>query len=93
MLYFWVVRSIAIFAVLTVIYIALSLFKRWEERRRLGAEYDSLYAGGGATEPRDLCIQRGIHSYNGSLRRKLLLGVYLVPLAVLALLILLGQFG
>ena len=30
MLYFWVVRSVAIFAVLTVIYIALSLYKRWE---------------------------------------------------------------
>ena len=93
MLYFWVVRSLWIFGVLTVIYVGLSLFKRWEERRRLGAEYDTVFAGGGATESRDAYVQRGIHEYNQSLRRKLLWGVYLIPLAVIVLLILLGHLS
>ena len=93
MLFIWVWRSLWIFGALTVIYIGLSLFKRWEERRRLGAEYDTVFATGGATESRDAYIQRGIHSYNQSLRRKLLWGVYLIPLAVVALLILLGYLS
>ena len=93
MLWGWIVRSLWIFGILTVIYIGLSLFKRWEERRRLGAEYDTVYADGSLDETRDDYIQRGIHSYNQSLRRKLLLGVYLVPLAVLVLLILLGYLS
>ena len=93
MLWGWIVRSLWIFGILTVIYIGLSLFKRWEERRRLGAEYDTVYADGSPDESRDDYIQRGIHSYNQSLRRKLLLGVYLVPLAVLVLLILLGYLS
>ena len=93
MLWIWLYRSLWVFGILTVIYIGLSLFKRWEERRRLGAEYDTVYADGNLGESRDDYIQRGIHLYHGSLRRKLLWGVYLVPMAVLALLILLGYLS
>lgn len=93
MLFVWVWRILGIFVVLTAIYIALSIFKRWEERRRLGADYDSRQAAGEVDEPRALYVQRGMDAYNRSLRRKLLLGVYLIPLITVAVLVALAQLG
>ena len=73
--------------------IGLSLFKRWEERRRLATEYDSLHPDDDSDDDRYDYVQRGMDLYNKSLRRKLLWGVYLVPLATIVLLILLGHLS
>lgn len=93
-LFVWAVRIVALLAVLTVIYLALSLYNRWAERRRLAAEFDR-QAGQGAAEARDkeAFLSQGMNAYERSLKPKLLLGVYLVPLAALVLLVALAQFG
>lgn len=90
----WITRAVVLFAVLTVIYLALSLYNRWAERRRLAAEFDRRRAehGGGAVG-REAFVGEGMRAYERSLKRKLLLGVYLIPLGVIALLVVVAQFG
>lgn len=86
----WVFRLIVIFAILSLVYIALSRYQRWEERRRLQSEYDA--------EPdpdidRETFIAEGMHRYNGSLKRNLLIGVYGIPVAAIIVLYLLAEYG
>jgi len=71
------------FVVLTVIYAYLSVTQRWRCRRALAAEYDA----GGIDGSRDDHIAKGLRRYERSLRRRLLIGVYLVPLLVVVTLI------
>lgn len=94
MLFAWAVRIVALLAVLTAIYLALSFYNRWAERRRLAAEFDLSSERGEAPGPdKEAFVSGGMNAYEGSLRRKLLLGVFLVPLAALILLVALAQFG
>lgn len=67
------------FIVLTVIYVLLSITSRRTERRRLEQDWD-LEGHGGEKEE---FVRAGLAAYDGSLRRKLIFGVYLVPLAVI----------
>ncbi len=97
MLFAWLIRFVEIFIVLTVVYLGLSIYKRWEERRRLTAEFAAQTAEGSAPgsvveESQEAFVRRGIREYERSLRKKLLLGVYLVPFALLALLVLVAQW-
>ena len=71
------------FVVLSVIYVYLSIRKRWQARNELEAEFDA----GGVEGDRDTYIEEGMREYQSSLRRKLILGVYVVPLLVVATLI------
>ena len=41
----WITRIVVLFGILTAIYLALSLYNRWAERKRLRAEYEALKAG------------------------------------------------
>ncbi len=86
----WMLRIILIFGVLTVIYIALSRYQRWEERRKLEAEYDSNPA---PQEDRETHIARGMQQYEGSMKRNLLIGVYGIPVAAFIVLFLLAEYG
>lgn len=67
------------FIVLTVIYVVLSFTSRRRERLRLEQEWDLE----GRDGERNDFVQAGLAEYDTSLRRKLILGVYLVPLAVI----------
>lgn len=67
------------FIVLTVIYVVLSITSRRAQRKRLEQEWD-LEGHGGEKEE---FVRAGLAAYDGSLRRKLIFGVYLVPLAVI----------
>ena len=71
------------FVVLTVIYAYLSITQRWRCRRDLEAEYDA----GGITGPREEHVAQGLLHYERSLRRRLLIGVYIVPLLVVVTII------
>ena len=71
------------FVVLSVIYVYLSIRQRWQARDELEAEFDA----GGVEGDRDTYIEEGMREYQSSLRRKLILGVYVVPLLVVATLI------
>ena len=77
------------FVVLTVVYVCLSLYSRSVRRDKLEAEWDSE----GMTGDRDGFIQKGLKDYDGSLRRKLILGVYVVPFSLVALIIYLTNFA
>ena len=74
--------------VLSVIYIIASFWSRNTRRRKLIAFWDKK----GLTGDRDAFIDRGLRQYDRSLRRKLLLGVYIVPICLVALMIYLTNF-
>lgn len=77
------------FIVLSVIYFFLSLYSRAVRRGKLEAQWDD--EGGPGT--RDEFIRNGLEDYNGSLRRKLILGVYVVPSVIVALIIYFTNFA
>ena len=74
--------------VLTVIYIVLSLWSRSTRRRKLNDYWDRK----GLTGDREAFVKRGLKQYDNSIRRKLLLGVYIVPLVSIAALIYVVNF-
>jgi len=76
------------FAVLSLVYVILSVRMRRACRRSLGAEFDA----GGIKGAREAYIEAGLRAYERSFRKKLLLGVYLVPLLALATLIYVMNF-
>ncbi len=76
------------FVVLTVIYISLSLYSRSVRKGKLAAEWDEA----GMQGDRDAFIRKGLEEYDGSLRRKLILGVYVIPLCLVTLIVYLTNY-
>ena len=76
------------FLVLSVVYICLSLYSRAVRRDKLEKEWDEEIQQG----DRDAFVETGLREYDGSLRRKLILGVYIVPLTVISVIIYLTNF-
>lgn len=88
------IRAIVIiFLLLTVVYVALSLFSRWRERARLADEYEAQTDLFKQTDTEEAYIARGMTRYNRSLRPKLFLMVYAIPGAIGTLLVWLAQYG
>ncbi len=83
--------SIIGFAILTVIYVILSIWSRLKRRGKLAAEWDDGDVGIGAAS-KDAYIQQGLKEYDRSLRRKLILGVYVVPVLVVGTIIYLTNY-
>ncbi|WP_170405867.1 hypothetical protein [Ruegeria arenilitoris] len=79
---------IPLLIILTVIYVGLSIYSRLVRRRKLIAHWEKK----GLTGDRDAFVARGLKKYDNSFRRKLLLGVYVVPLGAIALLIYITNF-
>lgn len=71
------------FVILTIIYVCLSFYSRAVRRGKLEAEWDEE----GMTGDRDAFIAQGLEEYDGSLRRKLIWGVYIVPVTIVMILI------
>ncbi|MEE4347662.1 MAG: hypothetical protein V2I53_12770 [Paracoccaceae bacterium] len=76
------------FIVLTVIYVSLSFYSRSVRRTKLRQKWDEDIRRG----DRDAFVRRGLKIYDRSLRRKLLWGVYIVPVVTIALVIYLVNF-
>lgn len=76
------------FVVLTIVYICLSLYSRAVRRGKLEEEWDET----GMQGDRDAFIKEGLEEYDGSLRRKLILGVYVIPLCLVTVVIYLTNF-
>jgi hypothetical protein len=74
--------------VLTVIYFSLSVYSRSVRRGKLKAEWDRE----GMTGDRDTFIREGMEAYENSLRAKLIWGVYVVPIVLVAVIIYLTNF-
>lgn len=76
------------FLVLSVVYICLSLYSRAVRKEKLEAEWDEEIRKG----DREAFVQRGLKEYDGSLRRKLILGVYIIPLSLMTAIIYFTNF-
>ncbi len=75
--------SVVGFVVLTIVYVCLSLYSRSKRRDKLEAEWDREDMSG----DRDAFIEQGLQDYDGSLRRKLIWGVYIIPVTIVIALI------
>ena len=76
-------------AVLTIIYAAISLWSRGKRRIKL----EEAWAEDPDAGDRDSYIREGLRAYDRSFRRKLILGVYIVPLSLVALITYLTNFN
>ena len=76
------------FIFLTVIYVALSLYSRSVRRAKLRQEWEDE----GMEGDKDDWVRAGLKDYDNSLRRKLILGVYVIPLAVIGTIIYLVNY-
>ncbi|MEN8657165.1 hypothetical protein [Marivita sp.] len=76
------------FLVLSVVYICLSLYSRAVRRDKLEKEWDEEIQQG----DRETFVEAGLRDYDGSLRRKLIWGVYIVPLTIISVIIYLTNF-
>lgn len=77
------------FVVLTVIYVCLSYYSRAVRKDKLRRKWDEDIRQG----DREAYVARGLKLYQQSLRRKLLWGVYVVPIVTIAIVIYLVNFA
>lgn len=77
------------FVVLTIVYVCLSLYSRAVRKSKLRKKW---YDGPQLVD-RDTFVDRGLERYDGSIRRKLILGVYVVPTVIVAAIIYLTNFA
>jgi hypothetical protein len=77
------------FLFLSVIYVALSIYSRAVRRRKLNAKW----LAGPRKLDRDTFVRRGLTRYDRSVRRKLILGVYIIPMVLVGLIIYLTNFS
>jgi hypothetical protein len=77
------------FIILSVIYVCLSFYSRAARREKLEKEWQD----GHQDMTQDAFVKQGLSEYDGSLRRKLILGVYVVPLCVVTFIIYVTNFA
>ena len=76
------------FLVLSVIYVSLSWYSRARRRDKLEHQWRADLRVG----DRDAWVREGLQAYDRSLRRKLILGVYIVPMICVITLIYVQNF-
>ncbi len=67
----------------------LSAYSRWNQRKTLEADYDATEHVNG---DREEFIAEGMSRYEHSLKKRLLLGVFVLPIAIVAVLLLIAYF-
>lgn len=77
------------FIVLTVIYVCLSLYSRVVRKGKLRAEWYE----GPQEQSLDEFMDEGLAEYDKSLRRKLILSVYVIPVILVSVVIYLTNFA
>jgi hypothetical protein len=77
------------FTILTVIYVGLSIYSRRIRRGKLRQKWRN----GPRLVDLDSFVQRGLKKYDNSIRRKLILGVYIVPVGLVVMIIYLTNFN
>jgi hypothetical protein len=77
-----------LFVALTVVYVSLSFYSRAVRKSKLRQKWHD----GKQLVDRDTFVQRGLERYDRSIRRKLIWGVYVVPLVVIGVIIYLTNF-
>ena len=85
----WIRNIVFILLILTAIYVALRFTSRYMRREKLKAEYKSV----DLATPKDEYIATGLKKYDRSLKPKLFIFVYLIPLLIMGGLIYLAQYS
>ncbi|EPX80650.1 hypothetical protein [Litoreibacter arenae] len=80
--------TVMAFIVMLIVYFILSAWSRSVRRGKLAEEWDEEIRAG----DRDEFIEKGLAEYDGSLRRKLILGVFVVPYLVIGVLVYVVNF-
>lgn len=76
------------FVIMLIVYFVLSAWSRSVRRGKLEEEWDAEPREG----DREAFIEQGIAEYDGSLRRKLIFGVFIVPYLVIGVLVYVVNF-
>ena len=76
------------FFIMLIVYFILSAWSRSVRRGKLEEEWDEEIKQG----DREAFIEQGLADYDGSLRRKLIFGVFIVPYLVIGLLVYIVNF-
>lgn len=66
------------FVVLSVFYLSISLYSRAVRKGKLEREWEE----DGRQGDRDAFVKAGLVDYDSSLRRRLILGVYIIPMVI-----------
>ena len=75
--------AVLAFVLLSVVYVIVSIYSRSVRREKLEKDWDSDPDKLGAeSSERDAYIKAGLQAYRHSLRRKLIVLVYIIPMAV-----------
>lgn len=85
-----VMRIVLLIGVLVAIHFALDWWLRRERARRLAREHD---AGYGGRLSREEYLEQGLAAYDRSWTRRLLAGIYVVPVLIALGLVLLANYG
>ena len=67
------------FILLSVVYVAVSIYSRSVRREKLENRWAEDHPGGDDSAARDAYIEQGMIDYQNGLRRKLILLVYIIP--------------
>ena len=89
----WIRNIVVIFVLLSIAYTVLSIRARMVQRAKLAAEYTAPEKSKNIVVSKDEYIAKGMQKYGKSYRPKLIFGVYLVPIAIMAVLIYLAQYS
>jgi hypothetical protein len=81
------------FVALTIVYICLSLYSRSERRRKLRDEWNAGSLAGKPPGDYEEFMARGMADYEGSLRKKLIWGVYVIPCVLILLTLYLTNYA
>ncbi len=71
------------FLIMLIVYFVVSWWSRSVRRDKLSAEWDEE----GMTGDKEAFVEAGLAEYDGSLRRKLIFGVFVVPYLVIGVLV------
>ncbi len=77
------------FIVLSVIYVCLSLYSRAVRKGKLRAEWEEEQPD----QSLDEFLEEGLKEYDKSLRRKLILSVYVIPVILVSVVVYLTNFA
>ncbi len=76
------------FLLLSVVYLLAAFYMRMATRARLEREWDA----GGQPGTRDAYVEEGMQVYYRSTRRKLLVGIYVVPFLIVVTMVYVTNF-
>jgi len=89
----WIRNIVVIFVLLSITYVVLSAWSALKQRKKLNADFKTADTSHDNTLSKQEYIEKGMQKYNRSLKPKLIFGVYLVPIAIMAVLIYLAQYS